>query len=372
MVSIYSMIYANNRKGNCGPFPHAGQQNYVPPCARALYIHVPFCLAKCSYCDFYSIPVSSGAAEAYVAAAAAELAMQAKLLAGPLDSVYVGGGTPTAMPVELLDSLLSLVGVLIDDRTELTVEANPCTIRAGVVETLARRRVNRVTLGVQSFDNGELALLGRLHSAEQVPQAAAMLRQAGITNIGFDLIYGIPGQTLASWSSSLASALRERPAHLSCYALSFETGTPLETDLRAGKVREMDDECQRACYEAAVAAAGKAGMEHYELSNFAAASMRCRHNITYWQGRPYVGIGPAAASYIGGARRKNDPDLKAYIDALSGGSPPPAATETLTGRPAMAEALMLGLRMIEGISRSDFAGRFGADLVSAFPRSIGR
>ncbi|MHC4981934.1 MAG: radical SAM family heme chaperone HemW [Planctomycetota bacterium] len=357
-----------NRKSSA---PRPAPQDSAPS-GGALYIHVPFCVRKCRYCNFYSIPVSEGPAESYLKAAEAELRAWADSLVLPLRSVFVGGGTPTALGSELLRALLSLVSELIDAATEFTVEANPGMLDGRIGHALAAQGVNRVKLGVQSFNAKELKVLGRLHSPGQVAQAAALLRKVGITNLGMDLIYGIPGQTAASWSFSLRQALQLAPAHLSCYALSFEPGTPLQADLRAGRVAEMSDSRQKACYQAAMEAAAAAGMEHYEISNFARPALRCLHNLTYWRNEPYLGIGPAAASYVAGVRRKNLPDLEEYTTALLNGHLPPATTEELTGRAGMAETLMLGLRLIEGIDRNDFRRRFGEDPVEAFPRSIGR
>jgi oxygen-independent coproporphyrinogen-3 oxidase len=242
-----------------------------------------------------------------------ELGLRAGALAAPLASVFVGGGTPTALGGELLAELLAPLGEWIDEETELSVEANPGALDEGVVAACLRGGANRVNLGIQSFHDKELRLLGRIHSPEQARRAAEMLRAAGLGNLGMDLIYGIPGQTPASWAASLAEALALGPEHLSCYALSFEEGTPLGRDLRAGRVEEMDAAAQEACYRHAIAAAGECGLEHYEISNFARAGRQCRHNLTYWRNEPYLGIGPGATSYVGGVRRTNAADLEAYV-----------------------------------------------------------
>ncbi len=366
MIFIYSTMSNNVRKQNRPEL--SGPQNRP----RALYIHVPFCIRKCRYCDFYSIPYREDHAGAFVSAAGEELAQRAECLATPLESVFVGGGTPTALGPKLLGSLLSNVGNLIDARTEFTVEANPCTIGRETAEILAACGANRVSLGVQSFNADELSLLGRLHNPQHIAPAAAILREAGISNISLDLIYGIPKQTPESWNSSLAGAFDLAPEHLSCYALGFEPDTPLHADLLAGRVREMDDSRQRACYEAAIAAATAAGMEHYEISNFARPQRQCGHNLTYWHNQPYLGIGPAAAGYVAGIRRTNRPNLREYISAIRDGREPPATSEKLTGRAEMAETLMLGLRLIRGIDRTTFRNRFGRDALDAFPRSMQR
>jgi len=341
------------------------------PC-RALYVHVPFCKAKCRYCGFYSVRCETPAACRYVHAAGIELTCREAELSDPLASVYVGGGTPTALGAELLAELLSRWRPRIDEATEFSVEANPGTLDEGIARALAAAGVNRVNVGVQSFRDEELRLLGRVHSAEEARRAVEVLRAAKIHNVGLDLIYGIPGQTLDSWQASVAEGLALRPEHLSCYCLSFEPGTPLEADLRAGRVQEMDEAVQEACFRHAIAACEESGLQHYEISNFARPGRRCRQNVTYWRNEPYLGIGPGAVSYLRGVRRKNLPDVDAYVRALSAGHPAPASQEELTGRAAMAEAVMLSLRLREGLDRASFAARYGCDVVEAFPGSLRR
>jgi len=340
--------------------------------AAALYMHVPFCASKCGYCDFYSLVFNRDLADGFVRAAAAELSAGAEGLFVPLESVFIGGGTPTVLGAELLEALLRGVGPLIADDTEFTVEANPEPLGPSIPELLVAGGVNRVNLGVQSFREDELRVLGRMHSPSAAGRAVAALRKAGIVNVAVDLIYGIPNQTMASWLDSLDKAIQLGIDHLSCYCLSFEPGTPLGADLAAGRLREMPEQLQRDCYYAAIEVAARAGLEHYEKSNFARPGRRCRHNLTYWHNRPYLGVGPGAASYIGGVRRMNLPDLEQYVRAILNGRPCPASAERLTGRAAMAETLMLALRLTEGADRPAITARFGADPVDAFASSIGR
>ena len=356
-------------------FPPRCKQNHrdLPPaCCRALYVHVPFCAAKCAYCDFYSVAFDDAASTAYVHAAAAEWNAHAHQVARPLESVYVGGGTPTVLPVERLSELLDIPRAWRGPETEFSVEANPGTLDLAKAAALTEAGVNRVTLGAQSFDDAELQRLGRIHSAAQARQAAGLLRAAGIDNLGLDLIYGIPGQSFPSWDRTLAEALALAPQHVSCYALSFEPGTPMAAALHAGEVREMDEDLQEACYRRAIEACARAGLEQYELSNFARPGRPCRHNLTYCRNEPYLGIGPAAASYLGGLRRTNRPDLGAYVGAHRRGVAPPATGERLAGRAAMAETVMLALRLLEGLDRKCFMDRYGQDVGQAFPQSLAR
>jgi oxygen-independent coproporphyrinogen-3 oxidase len=340
--------------------------------ARSLYIHVPLCLAKCRYCDFYSLPLDSQAADRFVRMVCRELGLHRDCIAQPLETLFIGGGTPTALGTSLLTELLASLGPLIDNRTEFSVEANPGTFDDSVASALARGGVNRVNFGVQSFRDSELRTLGRIHDARQAGEAVRLARSQGFPRVGLDLIYGVPGQSLQDWQDNLRQAMDLGIDHLSCYALSFEPLTPLGQDLARGAVTEMPEQEQKACYQSAIDLAGDAGFEHYEISNFARQGARCRHNLTYWRNETYLGLGPAAASYIDAVRRTNRPDLSAYLLALESNSPPPADCETLPLRGRMAETAMLGLRLIEGLDRRAFAQRFGMDPVEAFPQSIRR
>ena len=337
-----------------------------------MYLHVPFCLKKCRYCDFFSLPFVEDSARQFVQAACRELAARSEELAGPVTSIFFGGGTPTVLGGELLEELLRAVQPYRQEHTEFSVEANPGLLDEALTKRMARWGVNRLHLGVQSFDEKELGLLGRLHTAEQARQALDLAKSAGIASVGLDLMYGIPGQSLARWQHSLQEALTRSIEHISCYALSFEAGTPLRADLEAGRLRQVPDTLQHQFYTEAITRARQAGLEHYEISNFAKPGHRCRHNLTYWHNRPYVGIGPGAASYDGQTRKTNKPDLPLYTESLLAGQKPPATSERLTGPIALAETFMLGLRLIDGVERSDFTERFGQDPVSTFPESFGR
>ncbi len=353
----------------------ACKENHDEVCcwpARSLYVHVPFCRGKCRYCDFYSRPLEPALGEVYLGALQAELEMNLGQMRLPLATIYVGGGTPTALDRRSLERLLAMLRPLLGQDGEFSIEANPCTVDAAMAGLLIDGGANRVTLGVQSFDDGELALLGRLHDSWQAVAAAGLLRRAGLQNLGLDLIYGVPGQTAESWDRSLRAALRLEPQHLSCYALSFEEHTPLHHDLQQGRVAAMDEAMQKECYQAAIAACCGAGMEHYEISNFAMPSRRSRHNMTYWRNETYLGLGPSAASFLGGVRRTNMADLPMYLAAMSAHEPAPAKSESLPPRMAMAETMMLGLRLIEGVDRGEFGRRFGVDPLAAFGQSLQR
>ncbi len=342
------------------------------PRVGALYVHVPFCRRKCSYCDFYSLAIGRGQEGAYLEALAGELRRYEQALTRPCRSIFVGGGTPTVLPKRSLRGLLALVGPYAGPRTELTVEANPGTIAGPLAQVLVAGGVNRVSLGVQSFVPDELAVLGRIHSPGQAVRAFRLLRREGVENISIDLIYGTPGQTLESWRRSLAEATDLGIDHLSCYCLTLGRSTPLWRRCRAGGLGVMDEGLQRDCYEAAIDHAARAGLKQYELSNFARPHRQCRHNLTYWRNEAYVGMGPGAAGYLGGRRWTNRADLEAWARALGAGLAAPARGERIAGRALMAETLMLALRLTAGVDRHAFLRRFGQDVVDAFPRSLAR
>lgn len=340
--------------------------------ASALYVHVPFCRQKCSYCDFYSLPDSHNRATGYLRGILAELQQQRHQLTIPLQSIFLGGGTPTALPLDTLTELLGILGDMKDADTEFSIEANPATLSPEMIDVLVAAGVNRVNVGVQSFQDQELQILNRVHDAATAHKAVAMLREAGIASVGLDLIYAIPTQTLASWKDSLQQALSLNLDHLSCYALTLEEGTPLDDAIRAGTYEEMDESLQLDCFQTAIEYARHAGLEHYEISNFAAKGKRCRHNLTYWHNRPYIGLGPAAASYVDRIRSTNTPDLDAWQEAMLEGKTPPRQQERLTGMAEMAETAMLALRMIDGLDRAEFRQRFGVDITEVFGPTIDR
>ena len=362
------LVFYPMRKQDC----KRKRDQLSPHRPRALYVHVPLCRAKCRYCDFYSLPDRTDLVDAYVRAAATELLARQGELTCPLTSVYVGGGTPTVLgPVALAD-LLGSITPCVDADTEFSVEANPESVAPAVAHVLADAGVNRVTIGVQSFQPRLLAFLGRSHTATQAVNAVRILREAGIANIGIDLIYGIPGQTPGTWQQTLSQALDLGIQHLSCYALSFEPGTELHEARQRGDLAEMDEGVQRDLYDQAADAAARGRMQHYEISNFALPARRSRHNLTYWLNEPYVGIGPAAASYVGGVRSTASADLEAYLASPADYETRCASSERLTGRAEMAETAMLALRLTQGIDRKTFIARFGRDAAEVFAQPIER
>lgn len=327
-----------------------------------LYLHIPFCQRRCVYCDFYS--TTGGAAERgrYVDALCRELAARAAEAARPrLSTVYLGGGTPSQLSPGELERLLRAVYNTFDvaSDAEVTLEANPDDLTADYVAALSALPVNRVSLGVQTFDDDALHLLRRRHTGQQAEEAVERLAAAGVENLSLDLIYGLPGQTLPQWEADLDRALALPASHLSAYALIYETGTELWRMRLRGEVAEADEELSLSLFERLMDRTAEAGYAHYEISNFAREGRQARHNTAYWTGAAYIGCGPGAHSYDGQAvRRQNLPGLQAYVAA----SPDvPCQTERLSTDERFNEFILTSLRMADGLDLDALAERFGQE-----------
>ena len=324
--------------------------------ALGLYIHIPFCKAKCAYCDFYSLAHSEEKMDAYTAALLRHLEEVAPRAAGmQVDTVYFGGGTPSYLGPARLIRILQTVQRRYDVTrdAEITLEANPDS--AGdwrALRKLRRAGFNRLSLGVQSTDDELLRRIGRVHTCEQVQQAVTAARKAKLTNLSLDLIYGLPGQTMEDWQRTLADAVALGPEHLSCYGLKLEEGTPLWQQRQA--LTLPDDDAQADMYLYTVAALSEAGYGQYEISNFARAGRESRHNLKYWRMQEYAGFGPGAHSDFGGVRYGYVRDLDAYI----AGRLVLAEAETDGTLARDFEYVMLSLRTAEGIDRRTFENRY--------------
>jgi len=336
-----------------------------------LYFHIPFCRRKCPYCDFYS-RTDLATLPAFLDALQREVALRADPALG-VDTVYFGGGTPSLCPPEAVGEILALAGVCFDlhEPLEVTLEANPGTVDVETLRGLRDAGVNRLNLGVQSFRDAGLQFLGRIHNRHQALAAIAQARTAGFENLGLDLIYGLPGQTLSDWRSDLAQALSFRPAHLSCYILTFEPGTPMACDMQAGRLNPPGEDRVAALFEATAAVLTEAGYDHYEISNYARnPDLRSRHNMKYWHFSPYLGFGPGAHSYRAGVRSWNLADLELYLQRSADGRRPPGGKEELSVEQQVLEALLLGLRLKEGFAIAAFEKRFGVAVEETFGRVL--
>ncbi|MXV79574.1 MAG: radical SAM family heme chaperone HemW [Chloroflexi bacterium] len=334
-----------------------------------LYIHVPFCTVKCSYCDFNSYAGIEDMQTEWEAAALTELSLWAPRLQGrEVSTVFIGGGTPSLLPGESIERILDTIrsNFSLSADAEITLEANPESVQPDRLQTYRAAGVNRVSMGVQSLDSDELFFLDRIHSAERAETAFAEIRSAGFVNVNLDLIYGLPGQSLATWQSTLERVLTwsgDGPDHISCYALTVEEGTPLAARVAAGRVVEANPDHVAELADWTANRLEAAGYEQYETSNYARNGLSCRHNLIYWRNQEYAAIGPGAHGFIDGVRFHVVRSPKAYVDrlrradAMSNGveglpSPAIAGSERVGDLENVIDTLTSGLRLREGIDET--------------------
>ena len=337
---------------------------YSPSKLPGLYIHIPFCRTKCPYCDFYSVTGVSKIPD-FLVALEREMEMAGQAWAC-FDTVYIGGGTPSILSPGQIERVLSGVrkNFSLAPAVEITLEANPADLSLSFLESLKTIGIHRLNLGVQSFDPNALEFLGRRHSVGQAVSALESARQAGFADLGLDLIYGIPGQTMNSWMSTLSRAASFSPEHISCYQLTLERGTPIGKASEEGKFSLPPEGEQLSFFMATSEALEKAGFIHYEVSNFARGTrFASRHNQKYWEHTPYLGLGPGAHSFCGRKRWWNDRSVDRYIAAIEAGEPPPGNAEDLTPEDLRMEAFFLGLRTRRGIDVEAFSREHGYDLI---------
>ncbi len=330
-----------------------------------LYIHIPFCLSKCPYCDFYSVS-SLSLLPAFLEVLFQEMELY-RGRSGPCDTVYIGGGTPSLLNPRQLEAILQRVqaNFRLLPNAEITLETNPADLDQASLASMRAMGINRLTIGCQSFDQAILTFLGRRHSANQAVNAIEAACSAGFTNIGLDLIYGIPGQGMEAWMATVRRALSFAPAHLSCYQLTLEPETPLGISLRQGAFSLPDEMLQYDFFIKTAEMLEDAGYVHYEVSNFARdMTLASRHNQKYWDHTPYLGLGPSAHSFAANRRWWNYRSVDQYIAALKSGHLPVEASEDLTMEQLQLEALYLGLRTKRGIHLKDYAARYCVDLLA--------
>ena len=341
---------------------------------QAVYIHIPFCIRKCSYCDFNSTDAPEISIDQYTQLLKEELRSAKDLK--DIATIYFGGGTPSLLPPESVAAIIGEIGRYsgIFPDAEITLEANPGTVTRSSLEGYLAGGVNRLSIGVQSLNDRHLALLGRIHTAGEARSVFAAARSAGFTNIGIDLMHSLPGQTLEAWQETIAEAIAMKPEHISAYGLTIEPGTPLFASFEAGEIAPLDEDLSAEMFELTVALLGKAGYEHYEISNFALPGYRSRHNQVYWQRGSYQGFGAGAHSFRReprfGTRWANPAELGVYAGQVNSGTFP--EIEQLQKQDAMAEFFFLGLRMIDGVDLERFRREFGAAAEEVFPGVIDR
>ena len=320
--------------------------------AAGLYVHVPFCLTRCGYCDFNAHAGLDHLHGRYVDALRAEAARVGPAWADlQFVSIFFGGGTPTTLRPDAFRALVETFANVLDlaPGAEITSEANPDTVDGEYLRAIRRAGVSRLSFGAQSFDPAVLASLERVHGPESVRRAYGHARDAGFDDINLDLIYGAHGETLESWRSTLRAAIELRPEHVSAYALTIEPGTPLGAKVAAGVVPAPDPDLQAAMFEAACDALGDAGYLHYEVSNWAMPGRECRHNLGYWEGRPYLGLGAGAHSFRGARRWWNVRPPTRYVELALAGADATGGEELLDEEAARLERIMLALRLDRGV-----------------------
>lgn len=341
---------------------------------RSIYVHVPFCYALCGYCDFYKEVFDKQRVGPLINALLKELHDEAAARPVLARTIFIGGGTPTTLPIpelsRLLNALLALADSADRENLEFTVEANPATVTPEVAAALVAGGVNRTSIGAQSFQTSELMVLERTHQPPQVRQTVETCRAAGIDNVNLDLIFGVPGQSLASWRDNLKATIDIGPDHISAYALTYEHGTRITQQLETGRIRRCDPDLEAEMYLATIDDLAAAGFEQYEISNFARPGRACRHNLAYWRNEQYFGIGPSAAGYVAGVRYKNVPDSAQYVRAIESGRRPRAEEESLPPDRRAREAAMLALRLNEGLQRGAFSIAYGRRVEDVFAQAI--
>jgi oxygen-independent coproporphyrinogen-3 oxidase len=330
-----------------------------------IYVHIPFCLSKCPYCDFNSIVYDSESAEEYVSSLLKEVGLFSKVQTQRIkaDTIYFGGGTPSILKSSQLTSILEVLfsSFQIKENSEISLEANPGTLRDRNAKEIKGLGINRVSLGVQSLVDEELKALGRIHTRDEAMKSYQLLR-GYFENISLDLIFGIPGQTQKSWERCLREVVKLKPEHLSVYCLTIEEGTPFYRLRKDKKLNLPDEEETREMYLKTIDLLKSQSYTHYELSNFVREGRKCRHNLKYWRGEEYIGFGAGAHSYLNGARRGNIKKVKDYIKRCKEGVSIIDFEERLTLSQRISEFILLGLRRIEGVDLKRLKEDLGFDL----------
>ena len=329
-----------------------------------LYLHIPFCIRKCGYCDFLSGPADETAQRAYTEALLREIRVLGQRTEAAVSTIFIGGGTPTVLRAdwmeEILDQLRTSFRLL--PEAEISMEANPGTVTPEKLKAYLRGGVNRISFGCQSADNEELWLLGRIHSWEEFLESFSMAREAGFANINVDLMSGLPGQTVASWERTLRRTAALGPEHISAYSLIIEEGTPFAQR----PLPLPDEEEERLMYERTGQILKEYGMEQYEISNYARPGYACRHNIGYWTGKEYLGMGLGSSSLMEGERFSNTSDMKEYLEDSGHPGRLRRDRQKLSEKDRMEEFMFLGLRMTAGISEKDFLDTFGREIHAVY------
>ncbi len=339
--------------------------------SAGLYLHIPFCLKKCAYCSFYSLPDRQNF-KRYLAAVSKQLYLCSTEY--PLTSIFFGGGTPTMLPPESLRKLLDECQQQFScvEDAEISIEVNPATVDLPDLQALRQAGFNRLSIGVQSFQDQELQKLGRPHTAEDAAQTVRLAHKAGFTNIGLDLMYSLPSQTLRTWKNTLEQALQLAPQHLSIYELTIEEGTPFASQQQRGELPLPDEDSVLQMLAETQEMVRQAGLQRYEISNYAKSGFECRHNINYWRNGSWIGVGPSAVASIAGTRSTAVADVKEFCCRIENGQDIWQEKETLESEAAFRETVVIGLRMTEGVSLLELYRRFNIDAKAYYGETLTR
>ncbi|UCE65457.1 MAG: radical SAM family heme chaperone HemW [Candidatus Zixiibacteriota bacterium] len=340
--------------------------NKLRSSSAGIYLHFPFCESKCPYCDFYSTLIDDNVSTKFMDAVIAESNKEADSDFGSFiyDTIYFGGGTPSLMNPDEINRLLENLqaNFNIEKNAEITIECNPSFLTEKKMKGYLKSGINRISLGVQSFNEANLKTLGRLHTPDEAVKTYRIMRDSGFKNVSIDLIYGIPHQTIAEWESDLKTAIELGPDHISAYNLVIESGTEFGRLYSQNRLNLPSDEEQLQMYDSLNEHLNNAGYRGYEISNFSLPGFECLHNLKYWTGKPYLGFGPSAVSFDGKVRRKNRADIESYLKSAEKNIEVPSETEIIDRESALRESIMSGLRLTAGVSLERLKDRFDYDL----------
>jgi oxygen-independent coproporphyrinogen-3 oxidase len=338
-----------------------------------LYIHIPFCRSKCDYCAFVSYPVGNFNPASYLTALRKEIDFWSEQTgAARFDSIFIGGGTPTILPTADLIRLLAVVRekFAIDREAEITIETNPNTIDRAKLTALLAHGVNRLSIGIQCLNDQTLRRINRSHTAAEGRAAVYLAREIGFNNLNLDLIYGLPGQTVAAWQQTLTEAVALGPDHLAIYQLSIDPGSRFAEQIEQGRLRLPDDDQVATMAENSLATMAAGPLDRYEISNYARPGRRCRHNLIYWHNGSYLGLGAGAVSNWAGLRIRNTPDPALYQQRLRAGEPAWQEGEALPRQASFRETVIMGLRLMEGVAAADLRERFDLDFADYYGENL--
>lgn len=338
-----------------------------------IYIHIPFCIRKCRYCDFVSWPGMESYWQRYVEALVNEMAAWSEVAGGrSVMSVFIGGGTPSLLPTDLIARMMESVRTFYSllPGAEITIEANPGTLDSDRIKAYREAGINRISLGLQAYQDRLLDFLGRAHTARQFDEAVVMAQDNGFDNINADIIFGIPHQTMDDWLETVSRVLYHGIPHVSCYSLTVEEGTPFGKMKQEGSWPDTDEDLERLMYHRAIEVFEEAGLPQYEISNFAKPQYRCLHNMNYWRRGEYLGFGAAAHSFFNGRRWANTADLRLYMESVQDGMAEVSECCHISDEEALSESIILGLRMNEGIDLDELSSVYLTDVWKIYGRKF--